>query len=107
MLMDATCAPADIRYPTDIDLLNQGRKKSEEIIYTLFVPLKGQQRKPRTYRHKARREYVAFIKSGKRKGKTLRKALRQQPNYLRRNLSTIDALSKQVPLTVLSLRRYR
>ena len=107
LLMDATCAPADIRYPTDIDLLNQGREKTEEIIDTLFVPLKGQQRKPRTYRRKARREYVAFIKSGKRKGKRRRKALRQQLNYLRRNLSTIDALSEQVPLTVLSRRQYR
>lgn len=107
LLMDATCAPADIRYPTDVDLLNQAREKSEAIIDTLFVPLKGQQRKPRTYRRQARRAYVAFIKSGKRKGGLWRKALRKQLGYLRRNLSTIDTLSEQVSLTELSRRQYR
>jgi len=107
LLMDATCAPGDIRYPTDIDLLNEAREKSEAMIDTLHAPLKGKRRKPRTYRRKARRAYVAFIKSGKRSGRARRKALRQQLGYLRRNLSTIDALSEQVPLTLLSRRQYR
>jgi len=31
LLLDATCAPADIRYPTDIALLNEAREKSEGI----------------------------------------------------------------------------
>ena len=29
LLIDATCAPADIRYPTDISLVNEAREKSE------------------------------------------------------------------------------
>ena len=32
LLIDATVAPADIKYPTDVELLNQGRKTTEKII---------------------------------------------------------------------------
>lgn len=31
--MDATCVPADIRYPTDLSLLNEAREKTEAIIF--------------------------------------------------------------------------
>ena len=50
LLIDATCAPADIRYPTDLSLLNEGREKLEEIIDVLHKPFKGQKKKCRTYR---------------------------------------------------------
>ncbi len=36
LLLDATCAPADIRYPTDLSLLNEAREKTEEMIDTLY-----------------------------------------------------------------------
>ncbi len=32
LILDATCAPADIRYPTDLGLLNDAREKTEQII---------------------------------------------------------------------------
>ena len=32
LLVDATCTPADIRYPTDLGLLNEAREKSESYI---------------------------------------------------------------------------
>ena len=35
LLMDATCAPADINFPTDLKLLNTAREKSEQIIDVL------------------------------------------------------------------------
>jgi len=69
--------------------------------------MKGTCRKPRTYRQKARREYMGFVKAGKRTGRARRKALGRQLRYLRRNLSIIDALCEQVSLTVLSRRQYR
>ena len=65
LIVDATCTPADIRYPTDISLLNEAREKSEQIIDVLFEPLKGRQRKPRTYRQKARRLFLKYSKSRK------------------------------------------
>ena len=33
LIVDATCAPANIRYPQDISLLNEAREKLEAIIY--------------------------------------------------------------------------
>ena len=66
LLIDATCAPADIRYPTDISLVNEAREKSEQIIDTLFEPLKGSCPKPRTYRQKARRLFLSYAKTRKR-----------------------------------------
>jgi hypothetical protein len=32
LILDATCAPGDISYPTDLGILNQGRKQTEKII---------------------------------------------------------------------------
>ena len=41
-IVDATCAPADISYPTDIGLLNEARVHTEKIIDILYKFLKGQ-----------------------------------------------------------------
>ena len=35
IILDATCAPQNIRFPTDASLLNEAREKAEEIIDTL------------------------------------------------------------------------
>lgn len=107
LLIDATCAPADIRYPTDISLVNEAREKSEQIIDTLFEPLKGSCPKPRTYRQKARRLFVAYTKNRKHSARQRRKALGQQLRFLGRNLKTIAQLAEQAPLTHLDRRQYR
>ena len=107
MIVDATCTPADIRYPTDISLLNEAREKSEQIIDTLFEPLKGQRKKPRTYRQKARRQFLAYSKTRKSSARQIRKTLGQQLRFVRRNLNTIDQLAEHVPLTLLSRYQYR
>ncbi|OBQ32794.1 MAG: transposase, partial [Aphanizomenon flos-aquae WA102] len=36
LLLDATCTPADIKYPTDIGILNDAREKTEKIIDKLY-----------------------------------------------------------------------
>jgi len=41
LLLDATCAPADIAYPTDLSLLNEAREKLEEMIDVLHAPFRG------------------------------------------------------------------
>ena len=107
LLIDATCTPADIRYPTDISLVNEAREKSEAIIDILFEPLKGSRRKPRTYRQKARRRYVAYVKNRKPSARQRRKVWGQHLRFLRRNLETIGSLCEQVPLTLLRRRHYR
>lgn len=109
LVVDATCAPADIRYPTDLGLLNEAREVSEEIIDVLYEQVRDKEAtKPRTYRRKARRQYLAVAKQRKPKAKTLRKAIGQQLRYLRRNLNHIDALlAAGASLSLLSARQYR
>jgi len=106
-LVDASCAPADIRYRTDISLLNEAREKTEAIIDVLHNPLKGKEPKGRTYRQTARREYLKVAKKRKVSRSQLRKALRKQLSYLRRNLQHIENLSGKTSLEALSKKRYR
>jgi len=107
LVVDATCTPADITFPTDLKILNTAREKSEEIIDILHCPLKGRQKKPRTYRKKARKEFLSAAKSKKLSHSKRRKAIRKQLGYLKRNLKTIDKLSRQSPLTSLTRRQYK
>ena len=99
-MVDASCAPADIRYPTDISLLNEAREKIESIIDTLHKPLKGKEAKVRTYRQKARKEYLSIAKKRKIGKSLLRKGLRKQLSYVERNLNHIKNLSEKTRLSV-------
>ena len=93
LLLDATVAPSDIRYPTDIKLLNEAREQTEIVIDALYKQVKEQlPKKPRTYRREARTAYLQIAKQRKPKGKKIRKAMRQQLGYVRRNLAHIDTL---------------
>ena len=48
-MSDATCAPADIRYPNDLGLLNEARVASEGIIDSLHETVREKVfKKPRT-----------------------------------------------------------
>ena len=109
MILDATCAPADINYPTDLKLLNQAREHSEKIIDRLYEQVREKlDKKPRTYRIIARKDYLALAKQRRPKRKKLRKAIRQQLAYLRRNLSHIDNLIKAgASLSELNQQNYR
>ncbi len=93
LIVDASCTPADIRYPTDLSLLNEAREHTERIIDALYRQVQEQvAQKPRTYRHKARQQYLHIAKQRQVKRKALRKAVGQQLRYVRRNLAHIDAL---------------
>ena len=84
LTLDATCAPANIRYPQDISLLNEAREKLENIIYR-FCKCYGL-KLPRRYRKRARKEYLAFAKSRKHTAKKIRSTLRRQLAYVKRAL---------------------
>jgi IS5 family transposase len=107
LIVDATCTPADITYPTDLSLLNEAREKSEEIIDAMHEPLKGVRKKPRTYRRKARKSYLAVAKQKKPGLKKIRKAIAHQLRYLRRNFAHIDRMVEEGLLFYLSKRQYR
>jgi IS5 family transposase len=96
LLLDATCCPSDIHYPTDIGLLNHARELTEIIIDNIHEQLiKLGIIKPRTYREIARRAYLSYARKRKTTYAQLRFAIKQQLQYVRRNL---DSIAKQVEL---------
>lgn len=108
--LDATVADQMIEYPTDLKLLNQARLETERIIDILYEQSK-RLIKPRTYRRVARNQYLAIAKKRNRQKKTIRRGLRQQLGYVRRNIKTIDKLLDELstqpfPLTFRDLRLY-
>lgn len=94
LLLDATCAPSNIHFPTDAGLLNDAREISEQLIDELYEATNGQV-KPRTYRRKARQSYLNLVRNKRPGYKLIRKTIRQQLQYLRRNLGHIQHLSTQ------------
>lgn len=87
LLIDATVAPADIKYPTDVDLLNQASQTTELSVDILYKSLKENlDKKPRTYRKKARKDYLKFAKNRKPSGKERRNAVKKQLQYIKGNL---------------------
>ncbi|NER40186.1 MAG: IS5 family transposase [Oscillatoria sp. SIO1A7] len=108
LLLDATVGPADIKYPTDVGLLNEVRKVTEKIIDVLYECLKGKSQKPRTYRKKARKDYLAIAKKRRTSRKERRKAQKKQLQYIERNLKHIEKLiEKGATLESLSRGLYR
>ncbi len=91
LILDATVAPHAIRYPTDLSLLNEAREFSEQVIDLLY-PNTDRTKKPRTYRQKARKAYLAIAKQRRPSGKVRRRGIKQQLQYLRRNLGHIEQL---------------
>ena len=97
LILDATCAPQNIRFPTDASLLNEAREKAEEIIDDLHVMGLSKGKKPRTYREKGRRKYNSFSKARKKTLKMIRTIIRQQLGYLKRDLGIIADYEKRHP----------
>jgi len=91
LIIDASVAPSDIRYPTDVDLLNTAREKAEDLVDELWSP-GSDNIKPRTYRQVARKKYLSFTHQRKPSRKKIRKAIGQQLGYLDRDLKHINLL---------------
>lgn len=91
LITDATACPQDIAYPTDIDLLNDAREKSEELMDILFE-VSTLEKKPRNYREKARKEYLKVAQKKSKTRKDIRTALKQQLSYLGRNIRSIEKI---------------
>jgi len=96
LILDATVAPQAIRYPTDLSLLNEAREFSEKIIDELYPKTDGK-KKPRTYREKARKAFLAVVKQKRPSGKVRRRGIKRQLQYLRRNLGHIERLLEHWP----------
>jgi len=91
LILDATVTEQAIRYPTDLGLLNEAREISEQLIDHLY-PQSTLKKKPRTYRQKARKQYLAIVKRRRPGAKLYRKGNKQQLQYLQRDIGHIEAL---------------
>lgn len=98
LILDATCTPADVKYPTDLSLLNESREKLEAMVDSLHENQKGQEQKPRTYRLKARKHYLKLEKNRKPRSREIRKAIRKQLGYVARDLKIVATLFGKYPL---------
>ena len=93
LTIDATCAPVYIRYPQDVSLLNEAREKLEEMIFWFHkaygVAL------PRRDCRAARKQYLSFAKSKKHPAKQIRKALKKQLSYVKRNIGYLESFMSE------------
>lgn len=94
--VDATVADQEIKFPTDAGLLNASREKLEMIIDLLFIKEIDIQ-KPRTYRRKARKDFLNFSKKKHKSKSVIRKAIKTQLQYVHRDLGIVDQLLAKSP----------
>jgi hypothetical protein len=92
LIIDATVAPQNITFPTDLKLLCAARRKSEQLVdllydWTLHGPVK-----PRTYRNIAQKLFLNTAKKKVKSNKELYKSNGRQLRFLRRNLKHIETL---------------
>ncbi len=107
LIVDATCAPEDMRFPNDVSLLDEARRKTEAIIDEMHEQAPRDYAKPRTYRKKARKAFLTFIRNRKPREKTIRKSLKQQLQYVERNLRIISDYREKVGCALLTRKHYR
>ena len=93
LILDATCAPQQISFPQDTNLLNEARENLEKIIDTICYEYNYY--KPRMYRQNARKDFLNFAKCKKRTTKKIRTAIKKQLQYINRDLGYIDALLEE------------
>lgn len=97
LIMDATVAPADIKYPTDIDLLNKSREHLETAVTILWkeVPHKGHKL---PYSPKAaRKSYLSLAKSKKWIEAKCRTAIGDQLRCIEQATKRLEELKSLVP----------
>jgi len=92
LILDATCAPQDIRYPTDLTLLNEAREMLERFITKVFQPFRGQFKKPKMDMKNARKSFLSIVKQRKWKHNQMRSAIKKQLKYVRLDLKSLDQL---------------
>jgi len=84
LLVDATVFPQNIKYPTDVGLLNDVRQWLVGQVKTLGRRV---DKNYRTYCRKAKAVYLGFSKKRRKTNKVVREVTRKMIQYVRRNLA--------------------
>jgi len=83
-------------------MLNDCREKAEDLIDHICKETNVTER-PRSYRKVARKEYLSVSKMKRKTDKALRRALRLQINYVKRDIKIINGL---IDRNQLEIKRY-
>ena len=97
LILDATVAPADIKYPTDIHLLNKCREHLETAINVLWKVVPHTGHKLPYSAKKARKAYLKLAKSKKWTKAKCRKGIGEQLRYIELATKRLNTLKEQVP----------
>ena len=82
IILDATVAPADIRYPNDVQLLDECRENVEKLIDVVWMHSDRIGHRTPYNRNKAHRKTTNFIKKKRKTKSQVRAALGDQLEYL-------------------------
>jgi transposase, IS5 family len=107
MIVDATCAPEDLRFSHDVTTLDEARRKTEKIIDEMFQSMPAGREKPRTYRRVARKRFLTFIRNRKPRKGDVKRALKSQIQFVERNLRSIEAMAAEIGIGMLSRKEHR
>ena len=97
LIMDATVANADIKYPTDIDLLNKCREHLETAIDILWPYFPHEQHKYPYNKKKARQSFLNISKSKKWTKKKLHTGIGLQLEYVEKAMERLLEMQILVP----------
>lgn len=93
LILDKTCAPAGITYPTGrLGLLKIPREELEKIIDMLHAPHIGNMKKPRNRGRQVRRDYLRTAKNREPRRPEIRKAIGPRLRYETRDSRVIEQL---------------
>ena len=82
VIMDATVAPADIKYPTDIDLLNKSREHLETAIDIIWPLVPHEGHKLPYHPKKARKSYLKLSKAKRWTKTKVSRGISDQLHYI-------------------------
>ena len=89
-----------------MNLLNDAREKSEQLIDKLYSPSLHKS-KPRTDRKEARKFYLKTAQKNNKTKKEIRKAVKKQLSYLKRNLNSINNLLDSYSVVTFDKKDYK
>jgi hypothetical protein len=96
LILDATAAPSDIRYPNDVSLLNDCRRIIEVFIELIWALVSRDGHKTPYNRKKAQQKFNNFIKRKRKSHRIIRAALNDQLEYLALAIERLKDLRAEV-----------
>lgn len=97
LVLDATAAPADVRYPTDLSLLNECRENVEKLIDGVWDKGERKGHKNSYNRKQARKKYLRVAKQRKARKKVIKRAISEQLDYVERGLQDLEKQLAALP----------